>query len=296
MAKIGKDIFISGFSDEISSNLDKQIEVVKSCGMNYLCLRDIDGINIGKYTLEEFEQKVFPRLKKSGMKVSSLGSPIGKIFIDDEKAHKEQLIMLKELCKIGKLLDCKYIRIFSFYIKDEKIEKCKEAVIRKLREFVKIAEENDIVLIHENEKDIYGDIALRCSEIMTEINSPYFRSAFDFANFVQCGENTLEAYEMLKEYIEYIHIKDANYSDNQNVVCGTGTGKIKEILDDIINKRNYKGFLTLEPHLVQFEGLKNLELGNVNEIIKNENKLTGEQGFILQHKALLNLLEKIGVE
>lgn len=293
MKKLNKTIFISGFADEISSNLDKQMQVVKN-NMSYQCLRDVDGINIGKYTLEMFKEKVYDRLVKENIKISSIGSPIGKIFIDDEKAFEEQLKALDSLCQIANLINCKYIRIFSFYIKDEKFEENKDIVITKLKEFVKIAKKYNVILIHENEKDIYGDIASRCYELVKNINSENFKLAFDFANFVQCNEDTLKAYDLLKEYIEYVHIKDANNFDNINVLAGTGQGNIKVILDDLINKRNYEGFLTLEPHLAQFDGLKELELADVDEIIKKSD-ITGEQGYVMQYKALIKILEEIGV-
>lgn len=296
MKKINSEIFISGFSDEISAELDKQIKVVKENSMSYISLRNIDGKNIGEYSFEEFKEKIFPKLKKNNVKVSSLGSPIGKIFIDDERSYENQLKILKELCRIAKLTKTEYIRIFSFYIKNGEHKKYKENVIKKLKKFAQIAENEGIILIHENEKDIYGDTFQRCKEIIIEVNSPSFKIAFDFANFIQCGEDTLKAYELLKDDIVYIHIKDANYEDGQNVVCGTGEGKIKEILSDIILKRSYKGFLTLEPHLAQFEGLKNLELGNIDEIIKNEKKLTGEEGYILQYRALIKILNELGVD
>ena len=41
---------------------------------------------------------------------------------------------------------------------------------------------------------------------------------------------------LLKDYIEYYHIKDANKADKENVVCGTGQGKIEEILTDAYKK------------------------------------------------------------
>lgn len=296
MKKINNEIFISGFSDEISSEFDKQIKVVKENNMNYISLRNIDGKNIGEYSIEEFEEKVLPKLEKNNVKVSSIGSPVGKIFIDDEEGYKKHLKILEKLCRIAEILETKYIRIFSFYIKEGEHDKYKKDVGRKLKNFVQIAENKGIILIHENEKDIYGDTFQRCREIISQVNSPNFKAAFDFANFVQCGEDTLKAYETLKDDIVYIHIKDANYNTSQNVVCGMGEGKIKEILYDIILKENYKGFLTLEPHLVQFDGLKNLELGNVDEIIKNEKNLTGKEGYVLQYKALIKLLNELGVD
>lgn len=287
------NIKISGFSDEISSEFDKQLSVVSELGMNYISLRGIDGKNIGEYTLDEIKEKVLPRLEKASIGVSSIGSPIGKIFINDEEGFAKQKTVLDRLCQISNLLNCEYIRIFSFYIpKGENPDNYREDVISKLKDFAAIAEKYNVVLLHENEKDIYGDIARRCKEILIEVGSAHFKGIFDFANFVQCGEDTQECYGLLKDEIEYIHIKDAVTTDNQNVVCGTGEGKIPEILEQVITS-GYKGFLTLEPHLVLFDSLKDLELEEAADIIKDNKGLDGEGGYKLQYNALLNILANI---
>ena len=87
-------------------------------------------------------------------------------------------------------------------------------------------------------------------------------------------------------------IKDAVKEDKENVVCGTGQGKIEEILNDAI-KNGYQGFLTLEPHLVLFDSLKDLELEDVNNIIKKDKGLDGKSAYALQHKSLVNILKSI---
>ncbi len=287
-------IIISGFSDEISDDLEEQMKVVKSLGMDYISIRGINGRNIGEYSYREFYANVYPVLESNGVKVSSIGSPIGKIFIDDEDGFAKQLLALEEMCKIANLLKCKYIRMFSFFIdKDQNFDDYKEEVIEKLRKFVEIAEEFEVVLLHENEKDIYGDIARRCHTLFTEIDSDYFKGIFDFANFVQCQEDTMVAYELLQEYIEYIHIKDAKYTDSYNVLCGTGDGKIEEILTKVISE-GYEGFMTLEPHLALFGSLKDLELDEGESVISHMEDLTGEEGYKIQYEALKEILEKVG--
>ncbi|WP_349304863.1 sugar phosphate isomerase/epimerase family protein [Paenibacillus sp. Marseille-Q4541] len=291
-----ENLNISGFSDEISADFDTQLEVVSKLGMHYLSLRGIDGRNIGDYTLEEIESDVLPRLKKFGIGVSSIGSPIGKIFIQDEDAFTNQKEMLDRLCRISNLLECKYIRIFSFYIpKGEDPDQYRDVVIQKIKEFTTIAEEYNIILLHENEKDIFGDIARRCDEMLSSVNSRYFKAIFDFANFVQCGEDTQDCYDLLKDQIAYIHIKDAVKSDNQNVVCGTGEGQIQSILSQAL-RSGYQGFLTLEPHLVLFDSLKDLELDKAEEVIKDNKGLNGAEGYKLQYEALLQILEHIESE
>lgn len=290
---MNQDLLISGFSDEISSDFDTQLEVVANLGMRFLSLRGIDGKNIGDFTVEEIKENVQPRLQKAGIGVSSIGSPIGKVFINDEEGFVKQKGMLETLCQISNLLDCQYIRIFSFYIpKGDTPDNYRDVVTQKLKEYAAIAEKYNVILLHENEKDIYGDNARRCHEILTEIDSPCFKAIFDFANFVQCGEDTKECYDLLRDEVVYIHIKDAVTTDNQNVVCGTGEGKIPELLSQFI-KTGYKGFLTLEPHLVLFDSLKDLELEDATEIIKDDKGLDGAGGYKLQYEALLEILNKI---
>lgn len=288
-----ENIHVSGFSDEISSDFDTQLETVKNLGMEYISIRGVNEKNFSEYTIEEVKEYIKPKLDEYKVKVSSIGSPIGKVFIDDEEGFGKQISLLEKLCEMAKILDCKYIRMFSFYMpKDKNPEDYKDEVIKKLKIFTEIAEKHDIVLLHENEKDIYGDISSRCVTIFKEVGSEHFKGIFDFANFVQCMEDTRECYELLKEYIVYYHIKDAVKEDKENVVCGTGQGKIEEILTDAI-KDGYKGFLTLEPHLVIFDSLKDLELEDVNNIIKKDKGLDGKSAYALQYNSLVNILKSI---
>lgn len=287
-------IIISGFSDEIDKCFDTQLKTATTLGMDHICLRSADGKGIAEYTLEEFKSALMPQLSKYDVKVSSLGSPIGKVKIDDEEGFEKQLAQLHTLCQIAKEVNCKYIRVFSFYIPEgDDFTKYTSEVIRKLTQFVDIAAKYEIVLIHENEKDIYGDLKERCLEILSTINSPYFKAAFDFANFVQCGEDTKVCYDLLKDFVAYIHIKDAVSSDNDNVPCGTGEGKIAEILRQAIKEDGYEGFLTLEPHLVIFDSLKDLEIKDTSEIIKEAKAKDGADGYRIQYEALTNILNNI---
>lgn len=287
------NIIISGFADEISAQLDEQLKVVTGLGMNYISLRAADGKGIAEYTVEEVEEKILPRLNAAGVKVSSLGSPIGKVEIEDEEGFQKQLVQLDTLCQICKLLDCRYIRMFSFYIpKGKNPDDYRETVLNKLKQFAAIAEKYDVVLIHENEKDIYGDIARRCKDVLDNVGSEHFKAAFDYANFVQCGEDTAACWELLKDNVAYIHIKDAVYGKGENVLCGTGDGKIPQLLEQAIVKEGYQGFLTLEPHLVLFDTLQSLEVVDATEVISENKAKDGAEGYTMQYNALKEILAK----
>lgn len=287
-------IWISGFADEISSEFNKQLSTVTSLGMNYISLRTADGKSVADYTPEEVEKDLLPRLKAAGVGVSSLGSPIGKIAVEDENAYQDQLEKLERLCRICKLLNCRYIRIFSFFIPEGKDpEQYRDMVINKLKAFEAIARRHDVVLIHENEKEIYGDVADRCLTLLKTVDSPYLRAAFDFANFVQCGEDPVRAWELLHEYVDYIHIKDAVSGSNENVVCGTGEGHIPELLRRAIKEEGYQGFLTLEPHLVLFDSLQLLEQKAATDVIRENKAKDGADGYRMQYDALQSILDTL---
>ncbi len=121
---------------------------------------------------------------------------------------------------------------------------------------IEAAKGSEIALCHENEKGIYGDIAPRCLELHKTF--PELKCVFDPANFIQCGQETFEAWEMLKPYVHYLHIKDA-LADGTVVPAGHGIGHLSEILGDFLSVPGKS--VTVEPHLKVFAGFAELEKG-----------------------------------
>ncbi len=275
---------ISGFSDEIASDIKTQFEVLNKLGIKYFEPRGVNGKNISTLTEEE-AKKLKAEMDKHGIKVSSIGSPIGKIKIrEDFCDHFE---VFENVIKVAKILDAKYIRIFSFYHDEPQwLEEERSLVISRLKRLIEVAKENDLILLHENEKGIYGDTAERCKDLMDNLYCNNFKAVFDPANFVQCGEDTKKAYELLKDYIEYVHIKDA-LDDGKVVPAGYGKGNVPYIINSLF-ENGYDGYLSLEPHLGSFEGLSNLELDD-----KMENLPEGGEGtFTLAYNALCDIIKK----
>ena len=274
----------SGFADEISSDTTVQFEVLNKLGIKYFEPRGIDGKNISELSIDE-AKKLKEKMDSFGIKASSIGSPIGKIYLtDDFDAHFK---LFCHVVEIAKILETKYIRIFSFYNKDEWNEKSRSEVLLRLGKLIEYAKKENVVLLHENEKDIYGDTVCRCLDLMKELYCDNFKSVFDPANFVQCGQNTLEAYEKLHNYVEYIHIKDSK-KDGTIVPAGMGDGNIKEFLG-LFAKKGYDGFISLEPHLGNFDGLQNLELDD--SMLKLPK--AGEDTFTLAFDSLCRIIEQI---
>ncbi len=273
---------ISGFADEIDGNTDRQIAVLEKLGIGCVEFRSGDGKGVADYTLEEAKQ-LKEKLDAHGLSVSAVGSPIGKINITDPfEPHLEKL---RHVAQLAHIWDTPYIRMFSFFIPEgQEPETYRDEVMRRMEAMVACARREEVVLLHENEKDIYGDTASRCLDLMKNFYGEHFRCTFDFANFVQCRQDTMEAYEMLKPYIEYVHIKDAVWDTGEVVPAGQGDGKVEAILG-LLDQTGYRGYLSLEPHLAEFQGLKELEKNAAQRKMSD-----GEKAYTMAWNALKVIL------
>ncbi|SHO51514.1 sugar phosphate isomerase/epimerase family protein [Anaerocolumna xylanovorans] len=281
MLKLSK---ITGFADEISEELKIQIRLLKELGMEYLEFRSAGGRSVADFAAGEVKE-IRAYLDSEGIKVSAIGSPVGKISIND--SFKEHFDSFKRVAETAHILNTPNIRIFSFYIPEtEEAGKYKNEVIERLGRLKDYGKSNGVILLHENEKGIYGDSALRCKDIMEALFGDSFKAVFDFANFVQCKEDTVKAYELLKPYISYVHIKDALKETGEVRVAGEGDGRVKEILKEL-DKEGYRGFLSLEPHLADFAGFRQLERDGMNFSLSDS-----ERAFTMAYEALRNILNQ----
>ncbi len=245
-------ILINAFADEASSVIDKQIIAMKRNNLNGLEIRNADGISC--VALSAAEAKVIrQKMDDAGLQVWSMGSPIGKITLQDD--FDKHLDMLRNGLEVANILGAKNLRMFSFFMpQDQDPAPYKNEVIDKVGKMLDIAEGSGVKMCHENEKGIYGDMASRCLELLTTF--PQLGGIFDPANFVQCGQDTWEAWQMLKPYIKYMHIKDA-LADGKVVPAGHGLGNLPKIVPEYVAQGGYA--FTMEPHLTVFEGLGALE-------------------------------------
>lgn len=269
---------LCAFADEASVSLDGQIEALKRNNISLLEIRGVDGENIKEISLPKIKE-IKKRLDDAGISVWSLGSPVGKANPDDNFIG--QIDDLTRLCEYAEILGASKIRMFSFFSKNE------ERVFEALDAFCNVVPKS-IVMCHENEKGIFGDNADDCLKIHQQF--PRIRAVFDPANFVQCEVDTLSAWERLSPYVDYMHIKDALES-KRVVPAGHGIGNVEKIV--AMYAKNGGEVLTLEPHLMEFCGLKALENGesiDTSSVYENEN-----EAFDAGVKALKIILDKLGL-
>ena len=254
---------IYAFADESGAMIDHQIESMKRNGLSGLEIRNVDGTNISDITLDKAKE-VRQKLDDAGLATWSIGSPIGKIHIenDDFAAHLDKF---RHTIDLAHILGAENIRMFSFFLPQDKDPAIfKNEVIDRIGQFLTIAEGSGVDLCHENEKGIYGDIAPRCLELHQAFSN--LKGVFDPANYVQCGQDTWEGWLMLAPYIKYLHIKDA-LADGSIVPSGHGIGNVAKIIAAFAAQGGQA--LSVEPHLTIFDGLAKLEEnGDVSKIGK----------------------------
>ena len=238
---------LSGFADEIDPDLQTQCRVLTELGIRYIELRSAWDTNVLDLTDEQVED-VARILAEHDIQVSSIGSPIGKINIADDFApHLERA---DRAIAVARRLGAPFIRVFSFFLRpDQHPDTVRDEVIARMTALAERARAGGVVLLHENEKDIYGDTPARVHDIVTSVDSPALRLAWDPANYVQVGVIPYpDGYELLRPYTDYIQIKDAVLATGEVVPAGHGDGRVPETIRALATD-GFDGFFSMEPHL-----------------------------------------------
>jgi sugar phosphate isomerase/epimerase len=270
---------LSGFADEISPDFTEQCAVASGLGLKYIEVRSAWNVNILDLDPEQLN-RMRDVLAAHDLRVSSIGSPIGKIFIDEE--FRPHLDRMRHAAEVAEFLAAPYIRIFSFYLRPGADPGAHRAeVIDRMRALTRVAEAADVVLLHENEKDIYGDLPSRCLDIVRSVGSPHLRLAWDPANFVQVGVKPYtEGYGILRPHLEYVQIKDALFADGTVVPAGEGDGELARTVQ-ALRHDGFDGFFSLEPHLASGHAAGGF---------------SGPEQFRRAHRAFTDLLTAEGIE
>ena len=266
---------LSAFADESSGVFSEQIDAIVRNGFTHMEPRNADGSSVNKQSLD-VTRAMKRAADDAGIGFSAVGSGLGKCGVNDDiEVHVE---MCKRLVETAHILETPYIRMFSFRIpKGESADDYRQQVMDNFGKLIEVVDGTGVILAHENESGIYGDTGKRCHDLCQAFyDTGSFKNVFDFANFVQVGENPLvDCWPLLKDYTQYFHIKDARAVDGVVVPAGQGDGHVKEILGEAIGK-GFDSFLTLEPHLwpKHFEG-------------------TDEQRFDLAAQTLVKLVDEL---
>jgi len=255
---------LSAFADEVTEDFKAQVEFLAGEKVGHIEPRFINKKNImdlSKGDLDEARKMI----RDHGLKVSAIGSPIGKVKLDEP--FEPHLDKFKHAVDLALFFETPYIRMFSYYAPEGKdINDYREQVMERMAAKVEVLADADVTMVHENEAHIYGHTADNCVDLVKTIDSPKLRLVYDPANFVwgeKMTNNVEVCWPVMKPYVVHIHIKDWKLgAADVGSIPGEGDGQIKELLTELA-AINYDGCMTMEPHLQkggQFGGSTGPEL------------------------------------
>lgn len=269
---------LSGFADEVSADLEEQCQVFNELDIGFVEFRSAWDTNVLDLDDDQLDRAA-RILAGHGLRTSSIGSPIGKAGIyDDFGAH---LPRLDRALRVAARLTAPMVRIFSFWMPEgDDPARHRDEVLRRMAAMCDRAAGSGVLLVHENEKGIYGNTPQRCLDIAESVGSPVLRLTWDAANFVQCGVRPhTEGFAMLRPYLEYVQVKDAVLATGKVVPAGDGDGEVRETIR-ALRADGFDGYFSLEPHLSAAGALGGF---------------SGPELFATAHAAFTGLLDDEGI-
>ena len=277
---------LSAFADEAGKSLAAQIAALQRNGIGYIEPRAIEKKGVIYHSESELKE-IRRTLDDGGIRVSSLGSPIGKYSIDEPLAP--HLDDFKRALNCAHILGTKQIRIFSFFVPQERLAECRSEVMNRLSVMLDMAKAEGITLCHENESKIYGQMPEQVADLLTAL--PDLCGIFDAANYRMNGADAAAGIDATLPSFRYMHVKDAIYSEQAIVPAGEGEGKIAEAIGKIDRHTENAVFLSLEPHLHIFSAYSSIDDHELRG--RHAFKDSGE-AFDFAVAALKNLLRREG--
>ncbi|QGJ69788.1 Xylose isomerase domain protein TIM barrel [Planctomycetales bacterium 10988] len=316
------DVILSGFADEAANNktIIEQFAAMAAIGLQYFSIRFIDVGNGIKNVMDLTEDEIKIIKEKQaeyGLKVATIGSPIGKVkLLDQEDGTSNKYIPFEEYlekdvktaCDRANALETKLIRGFSFYHpKDTPAENYLAQTVDQLGKIAEVCDAAGLTFGLEVEANLVGQTGKILAEIHRQVNHPALVTVFDAANLHCQGFTPIEVfeeYEAMKPGLGWIHIKDYQHPRHVGrtrhvdeeaiwnfVPADMGTSGHEWILRDFhdflptlaarVTARDIPGvFVDLEPHVKgggQFGGF------------------SGPDGMGVALRGLCNVLDFVGI-
>jgi sugar phosphate isomerase/epimerase len=242
---------VSGFGDEIAADPAEQLAVLAGLAINHLDLRGAWDRNVLDFTDQDIST-LRTLLAEHDAAVSMIASPVGKSSITEPAAHEAARLTIA--LRLAAAFETPLIRVFSFYHEGIAHADCRDEVVARLRGWAATAQDAGVTLLLENEADLWTDTPAHCREILEAVDSPALRFTLDAGNFASIGAAAHDdGYSLLRPWVRHLQIKDVKILDRQTgarkvVPAGQGDGQLPALLA-AVQRDNYQGYLSLEPHL-----------------------------------------------
>ena len=250
-------MYLSGIGDEAGQDLTSQIRAHQELGWSHIELRQVDGQCITDVDDQTFD-RIADQLSAAGLSVSCFAAqlanwsrPIDTDFAVDEAELSRAIPRMQQL-------GTRWIRCMSYPNCDPPLADAdwRRQVLDRMRRLTELAEQGDVVLVHENCHGWAGPNAHHACQMLDEINSPHLKLVFDTGNPLCYGQDAWQEYQTLQNGIVYVHIKDyradhAPVRGEEDVTAtmpGEGDCCVDRIVKDLL-QRGYDGGFSIEPHI-----------------------------------------------
>jgi sugar phosphate isomerase/epimerase len=247
---------LAGFTDEASPILEKQIEALKLLGWQGIEIRMVKNgeksVHFDDLDDDTF-YKMADKINEAGIKIVSYGTQIANWSRKISSDFTLDTAELKRIAPRMKRTGTAFARIMSYPNDGLAENEWGNETIRRIKELCLIAEDNGILLCHENCSGFASQSAKNTLRMIEEVNSKALKLIFDTGNFWEAGYSSAEFYQTVKEHVVHVHIKDyvkdlSSKSGWSAVFAGDGAGEVDKVLQ-ILKADGYNGWYSIEPHL-----------------------------------------------
>ncbi len=245
---------LSGLADEAADGIDGQIAAHRELGWPALELRLLNGKQFSSAAVTDDEfARAMDAIENAGMRVSGFASAIGNWSRPINGDFALDLADLRVLIPRLHRAQTRFVRTMGWMQAGTSDPVWRDEGIRRYRELAKLAADADIVLLHENCEGWGGTSPDNARAFMESVDHPNVRYLFDIGNTVSYDLPTLPFYEAVKQFIAYVHVKDARRNpaggkSNAFTYPGQGDALVREILGDLL-RTGYTAGVSIEPHV-----------------------------------------------
>jgi sugar phosphate isomerase/epimerase len=252
-------------TDEITQDFEHALDVMGEYAVTGAELRGLWGTNVADLDAGQVG-RAKQALAERGMSVVCLATPmfkcdltsdeseiLGRMHLAKARGLSEQNELLKRCCGLAHQFGTDLIRVFTFWRKGDLTPEVEERIVDAFAEPAKIAEEEGVTLVLENEHACFIGTGAEASRVLSAIDSPRVRAVWDPGNALFAGEEPYPAgYAEIRPFVQHVHIKDA-ITDPETTLrwCVVGEGDIDYAGQfEALRKDGYSGYISLETHYI----------------------------------------------
>lgn len=248
-------IRVSGIGDEAAAGLVDQIRIHAHLRLPGLELRTIDGRGLHELTDAE-AALMAARVLSYGLDVPVVDTPIGNWGTTIGAPLAPDLAILRRTAEIASLVGCRHLRVMSYPNDGRPEAEWRAAALARLTRLTRLAEELDVVLLHENCHGWASQSAAASVDLVTTVDSPNLRLLFDIGNGLAYGYDAVAFLREVLPWVAHVHVKDGvrTAGGAEFGVPGDGEAGVAECVR-LLTDVGYPGWYSLEPHVAHIPHL-----------------------------------------